>query len=438
MAVDEVLGSEQELRERYGVSRAVFRESVRLLEHQAVAQMRRGPGGGLVVTEPTVDVIIDAAVVYLHRVDATLDEVFDARIVLEQIVTDIAPARLNAHESARLRELIAEEAAGRNRDHRALHALLAAATKNAVLELFVEVLNRVTMLYMPDARVVGAATAAESGHAHARIADAVLDGNAALANRRMRKHLEAEADFLRRRKSVRQLLPKTVLTASPSRKRAEEVAHAILQAVEDGGLVPGHPLGAEPRLMQEHEVSRSVFREAVRLLEYHHIAVMRRGPGGGLFVASPDAGAVTDIVALHLTRRQVQVSELSDLRGRLELVLINLAVANVDERGAERLRTALAAEMNASDQEFAEAVHDLHAVIAGIAGNRALELVALVLIRLTRMHQLNVRTPRARQRIGDYVHKAHGDIVDAVLARDTKLAQTLMRNHLAELTAHLA
>ena len=44
--VGEVLGSEVELLERYGLSRAVFREAVRIVEHLQVARMRRGPGGG--------------------------------------------------------------------------------------------------------------------------------------------------------------------------------------------------------------------------------------------------------------------------------------------------------------------------------------------------------------------------------------------------------
>src|SRR5258707_14325159 len=58
-AVGELLGSETELLERYQVSRAVFREAVRLLVHQQVARTRRGPGGGMVITEPTVDAVID-------------------------------------------------------------------------------------------------------------------------------------------------------------------------------------------------------------------------------------------------------------------------------------------------------------------------------------------------------------------------------------------
>ena len=118
--VGEVLGSEAELIARYGVSRAVFREAVRLVENQQVASMRRGPGGGLVVTEPTVDAIIDAAVLYLHRANTRLDEVFEARIVLEEIAAELATDRLTDADAAGRQSLSADEGEGAVRDHRAL------------------------------------------------------------------------------------------------------------------------------------------------------------------------------------------------------------------------------------------------------------------------------------------------------------------------------
>src|ERR1700728_3311882 len=101
--VGEVLGSETELLERYQVSRAVFREAVRLLEHQQVARTRRGPGGGLVITEPTVGAVIDAVVLYLHRVDARLDELFEARVILEQIACQLASERTDERDLEALR-----------------------------------------------------------------------------------------------------------------------------------------------------------------------------------------------------------------------------------------------------------------------------------------------------------------------------------------------
>src|ERR1700691_3391115 len=105
--VGQILGSEADLLARYQVSRAVFREAVRLVEHQQVARTRRGPGGGLVVTEPTVDAVIDAVVLYLYRAEARLDELFEARLVLEEIACQLAAARTDENDLAELRHFAA-------------------------------------------------------------------------------------------------------------------------------------------------------------------------------------------------------------------------------------------------------------------------------------------------------------------------------------------
>src|ERR1700728_1956646 len=104
--VGQVLGSETDLLERYQVSRAVFREAVRLVEHQQVARTRRGPGGGLVITEPTVGAVIDAVVLYLHRSDSRLDELFEARIVLEEMACPLASERTDENDLAELRRFV--------------------------------------------------------------------------------------------------------------------------------------------------------------------------------------------------------------------------------------------------------------------------------------------------------------------------------------------
>src|ERR1700729_1870674 len=98
--VGQILGSEADLPARYQVRRAVFREAVRLVEHQQVARTRRGPGGGLVVTEPTVDAVIDAVVLYLYRAEATLAEIFEARIILEELACQLAAERTDEADLA--------------------------------------------------------------------------------------------------------------------------------------------------------------------------------------------------------------------------------------------------------------------------------------------------------------------------------------------------
>ncbi len=451
--VGEVLGSEAELLERYQVSRAVFREAVRLVEHQQVARTRRGPGGGVVVTEPTVGAVIDAVVLYLHRVDARLDEIFEARIVLEELACQLAAARgfgdRNRNRShnrnrgsdpdsdlAELGHFAKSAPIDPASDPRELHAVVAALSGNAGLELFVEVFNRVAQLYSPDWQRLGTDIGKETVHAHAMIAEAIMAGDGPLASKRMRKHLQAEADFFRRRRSTRQLLPDSVVLAESAQgKGAEAVARNITQTIVTEGLQPGELVGTEPELIAREGVSRALLREAVRLLEHHQIARMRRGPGGGLFVAAPTTNAVTEVAAIYLARQGMQLAELAEMRNGVEVAIAGLAAKRIDVEGAAGLDAALEHEEHATDAERVEAVHDLHAAVAAAGKNRVLQLVALVLIRLSRLHQIERLAPKAQKQIRAEVLRTHKGIATAVEAGDEELARHRMHRHLEALGA---
>jgi DNA-binding FadR family transcriptional regulator len=435
--VGSILGSEAELLARYRVSRAVFREAVRLLEHQQVAHTRRGPGGGLVITEPTADAVIDAVVLYLYRVEARLDELFEARIVLEEIAASLAPSRLRAPERERLREFSSAAPAPGWPDPRALHSLIAEVTRNPAIELFVDVLSRVAKLYSSGWQDFGPAVRAETTRAHARIAEAVIDGDAAAARRRMRRHLEAEADYLRGRRSTRQQLPgvAVVLSQSAEGKRAETVARHITQRIVAEGLPPGQLIGTEPELMERASVSRAVLREAVRLLEHHQIARMRRGPGGGLFVFDPSAAAVTDVAAIYLARRGMRLSDMAEVRTGVEEAIAGLAAAGVDGHSVAAIRAALAREARTPEEDHPDAAHDLHAALAAAAGNRVLELIALVFIRLSRIYQIERLATGARDQARAEVQRTHEAIAAAIEGGDSDLARARMRRHLEALAA---
>ena len=434
--VGEVLGSETDLLERYEVSRAVFREAVRLVEHQGVARTRRGPGGGLVITEPTVGAVIDAVVLYLHRVDARLDEIFEARIILEEIACQLASERTDENDLAELRRFADDKPVDPGGDPREFHALVASISGNSGLELFVDVFNRVAQLYSPDWQRLGSGVAAETRHAHSMIAEAIMAGDAGLARNRMRKHLQAEADFFRRRRSTRQLLPDSVVLAQSGQgKGAEVVARNITQTIVTDGLQPGELVGTEPELIEREGVSRALLREAVRLLEHHQIARMRRGPGGGLFVMAPSANAVTEVAAIYLVRRGMQLADLAELRTGVEVAITDLAAARIDDVGTAGLDEALAREANATDAERVEAVHDLHAAVAAAAQNRVLHLVALVLIRLSRLYQIERLAPKTQKQIKDEVLRTHEGIARAIEDGDRELARHRMRRHLEALGA---
>ena len=430
----EVLGSEPELLERYGVSRAVFREAVRLVEHKEVARMRRGPGGGLVVTTPTVDSVMDAVAVYLFYVGANVEEVFEARLVLEEFVTELAPSRLGEHEVVVLRELLAREREGKAHGYRELHALLARLTQNPALEFFVDLLNRVSTLFMSDPALLERTTISASSHAHVAIAESVLSGDEGLARRRMRTHLEAEAEYLRSHARTDIVLPRP----ADGDKRGQAVAFSILQDIAEAGWQVGTLVGSERELMERHGVSRAVLREAVRVLEHHQAARMRRGPGGGLFVARPGVAATTEAVALHLHRTSITPAQLFEVRSAIEIAVVERAVERMGTADEAALRRAVETERSASTTELRELAHGVHGVLAGASGNRVLELLTLVLIRLTRIHQ----GPTARVALdtasaGDLA-AVHERIVDAVAEGDLELARVRMRKHLHALADYVS
>ena len=426
----EVVGSEPALLERYGVSRAVFREAVRLVEHRHVARMRRGPGGGLVVTAPSVDAVADAVSVYLFYVGAEIDDVFEARLALEETAAELAPGRLEEGHIAELRALVAAEGSGTVDDRRELHQLVAAITGNRALEFFVDLLHRVTLLYLPRDAVLSPETLRASVRAHAAIAGAVLAGDEGLARRRMRRHLEAEAAYLRGRRPSRRRLAEDGEVVGRSDKRAEATARQIFGEITAAGWPVGALLGSEAELMARYDVSRAVLREAVRVLEHHQVARMRRGPGGGLFVAEPGVTAVTDAVALQVDRQGIGARDLFEVRGAVEMAVLDRVVAGLDAAGEARLRDALALERAAPPEDFPVVGHDLHNVLAAVAGNPVLELLTQVLIRITRLRSAAPVAGLPDPLPTEGVIAVHGRIVEAILAGDRELARHRMRRHL--------
>jgi DNA-binding FadR family transcriptional regulator len=160
---------------------------------------------------------------------------------------------------------------------------------------------------------------------------------------------------------------------------------------------------------------------------------MRRGPRGGLFVDTPQVAAVSDVVALYLARRGIDIGAFAELRIGVETALVDLTVDRLDASRRAELEEALQSEVTANGRT----IHGLHVTIARLSGNRALEFVALVLIGLTRLHQDENQAPSVLKGIGDEVHRTHEGIAAAIQAGDGELARRRMRRHLEQLAVRL-
>ncbi|MDX1883341.1 FadR/GntR family transcriptional regulator [Mycolicibacterium sp. 120270] len=445
--VGAVLASEADLLKRYGVSRAILREAIRLIEHQHVARMRRGTGGGLVICEPDVDAVIGPAVIYLLRVGATLDEIFDTRILLEELVAELASQRVTESDITTIRSTVERESEGTLSNFRLLHTQLAALSNNPVLELIVETFSRVSSFHFDDGARVPAGFDREVREAHRGIAEAVMANEPGVARERMRRYLRSEADFIRSQSATVQHLDPDVALGTLGDKRGEALARQIFAELINTGAVQGTFVGSEAALMTKYRASRAVVREAIRILEYHRIALTRRGPGGGLFVTEPDISGVVDTIAIYLRRHRVQAQHIAELRTGLELAVVTRAAETLKSGGSDA--AAIEAALHAESQQgptpaFGQG-EEFHSILGRLTGNRALHLVHSVTLRLwwRFLSQVAADDPCAAgarpQRQSLPVIRAHQSIADALLAGDSEQAVTRMRAHMtatAPLRAH--
>ncbi|OBL06840.1 GntR family transcriptional regulator [Mycobacterium sp. 1245499.0] len=447
-AVGESLGSEHALQQRFGVSRSVLREAVRLVEHHQVARMRRGPNGGLYICEPDAGPATRAVVIYLEYLGTTLGDLLNARLVLEPLAASLAAERIDEAGIARLRAVLHAEQQWRPglpapRDE--FHIALAEQSKNPVLQLFIDVLMRLTTRYALASRTDSATEASEAvDHLHAHhsaIVAAVTTGDSARAKTLSERHVEAVTGWLQRHhagdggpgRATRRRLD----SEAPRGKLAELLAATIGDDIAASGWQVGSVFGTETALLERYRVSRAVLREAVRLLEYHSIAHMRRGPGGGLVVAEPAAQASIDTIALYLQYRDPSREDLRCVRDAIEIDNVTKVVKRLGESDVAAFLATHRHGLPENSRQTADEVRraiaeefDFHVGLAQLAGNAMLDLFLRIIVELFRRHWSS--TGQALPTWSDVlaVHHAHLRIVEAVEAADDSVACYRLRRHL--------
>lgn len=448
-AVGESLGSEAALQQRYGASRSVLREAVRLVEHHQVARMRRGPNGGLLICEPDAGPATRAVVIYLEYLGTTLGDLLNARLVLEPLAAALAAERIDEAGISRLRSVLSAETQWRPglpapRDE--FHIALAEQSKNPVLQLFIDVLMRLTKRYARASRTESATEAADAAHqmrgAHADIVAAVTAGDSARAKTLSERHVERVTAWLQEHQNPAgrgrpgSAGSRRRLTAeAPRGKLAEVLAATIADDIAASGWQVGAVFGTETALLERYRVSRAALREAVRLLEYHAVAHMRRGPGGGLVVAKPQAQASIDTIALYLQYRKPTREDLRCVRDAIEID----NVAKVVQRRTEPDVAAFVDPLGwssvageASDDARNAAVEEFrfHVGLAQLGGNALLDLFLRIIVELFRRHWSTTGQAQLTSTDVLAVENAHLRILEAIDSGDDSLARYRIRRHL--------
>jgi GntR family transcriptional repressor for pyruvate dehydrogenase complex len=135
----DVLGTENEIAARYGVSRIVARDALRTLEALGIAEIRMGKGGGAKVARGNPKLFAEALAVQLDLTGVSVAEIMDAQRAIECLAAELAAENATEADIARLKQLLADAEANLHDVERTtqlgaeFHLAVAEASHNRVL-----------------------------------------------------------------------------------------------------------------------------------------------------------------------------------------------------------------------------------------------------------------------------------------------------------------
>ena len=227
-----------------------------------------------------------------------------------------------------------------------------------------------------------------------------------------------------------------VFDAVRTRHTFEEAAGQIAEKVRAGELRVGDKLPTERELAVQMEISRPTLREAVRVLADAGVLEVRRGPGGGMFVAS-------DVVPVELVRRRSsdrlgEVAPVLEARRMIEPGVARLAAQRATaadlaalERSIEAMRVIAERGYGAEDEErFLQLDMQFHLALARASGNPTVEGLMRTLLR-----QLEIARDMAMHLplVPEWTITIHERTLAAVAAGDLDEVAAVMDEHLGQL-----
>ena len=194
----ERLPNEAVLATDYGVSRATVREALRVLATQSLIRTSKGAGGGSYVTLPSVNGVseyVQSSISLLADADdVTLEELLEARELLEVPAARLAAERRTEEELERLRDAIPDEPLrlGTQRQfvyNQDFHLVVIDGCRNALLAIAAQPVFAVLQRNLARSKL-GARFHRTINEHHRAIAAAIEAGDADAAGGEMYDHLE--------------------------------------------------------------------------------------------------------------------------------------------------------------------------------------------------------------------------------------------------------
>lgn len=198
------LPAERELVAETGLSRASVRDALRILEGEGLIEIKQGRYGGSMVRQPADDALAKPIALFVRGRNVSVREMVEARVVFEPTIAEFAALRRTPDELEALAAVTRELEQAMDDIPRFLdvnvrwYLALADACHNDLLRAFVSSIAGLILEETGKEGLTPEPTRSVILKSHQRVLEAVKNGDAAAARRRMTRHVGGYAEHFSR------------------------------------------------------------------------------------------------------------------------------------------------------------------------------------------------------------------------------------------------
>ncbi len=202
-----------------------------------------------------------------------------------------------------------------------------------------------------------------------------------------------------------------------------QIAEDLMNQIHSGGLTEGKKL-SERKLAEEYKVSRTVVREAIKLLnEKGYVETLY---GKGSYIRLPDEDMLMRRFREAVDVSKVESTEVLEARELLECTMAHLIVERIREKDMEILEELYQDMQNCkSEREYIDLDAKFHLAIAMCAHNRVLSIMTGTLNQLTDREEF-VGNPGSQEKAS----REHAVMLEALREHDEEKLLRALQTHI--------
>ena len=158
---------------------------------------------------------------------------------------------------------------------------------------------------------------------------------------------------------------------------SDQIADLIQKKIIEDKLQIGTGLPSEISMAQEFQVSRSVVREALRILEISGLVTVKKGPAGGIFVSNGYHTPIKRSLNHLITAGEVTVDHLFEARLLIEPHIAREATLNATDEDLNKFQALFDDSKSHPDDPIRLKQNNLgfHLLLARASGNPVLAVM---------------------------------------------------------------